>query len=142
MRHPIGVRRVIAVVSVVALLALGAWLVLVTVEPAEDELGALSVAVNAVAGQDPSTGMWGSCEYSPDARVVLLRARYECVVRACSSVEARLEVVDRRDDHEWQFEFDGKAPPYVGIRSGRLEPVPSTTITREDVQFACPDLRD
>lgn len=131
-------RWIAAGVAAVVLLAVAAWLAFATLEPAEDEDGAIGAAVNVVDGDDPNAGTWASCDYAPDARVFLLRVRYECVVRACRLELARLELVDRLTDDDWTYEVkSSRLPPELVGRSGTTRPVPSTRISESDVSGDC-----
>lgn len=111
---------------------------MVVIAPEDNEDAAVGAAVNAVEGDDPNAGTWGSCEHKPDLSAFQLRARYDCRVRSCNKLIARLEVTDDLLNG-WTFELTGGQPAGTDLRTGDIEPLPSTTITRDDVDLSvCP----
>jgi hypothetical protein len=131
-------RWIAAGLAAAALFASATWVAFATVKPAKDEDGAVGAAVNVVDGDDPNAGTWAACDYAPDAGVVLLRVRYECVVRSCRLELARLEVVDRLLEDDWTYEVKrSRLPEELVGRSGTTRPVPSTRISKHDVSGYC-----
>jgi hypothetical protein len=125
-------RRSVGVVClVIGLGSAGVFAKYAVVRPEGREDEAVGAAINAVEGDDPTVGTWGSCEHQPGPSAFRLRPRYDCVVRSCDKVIARLEVTDDLLDG-WRFELRGQQPAGTDLRRGDTEPLPSTTITELD----------
>lgn len=111
--------------------AAGVFVAYAVVRPEDREDQAVGAAINALEGDDPNVGTWGSCEHEPGFGALRLRARYKCVVRSCELVLARLDVTDDLLDG-WTFQVTSTRHPELYPAKGEIEPVPSTTITELD----------
>jgi hypothetical protein len=84
---------------------------------------AATAAVIAVEGDDPTAGANGSCEYAPGASLVLLRARFHCVVKLCHAELAKLDVT-----HVvlggWSYTATRQSSPALMPRSGSTYTAP------------------
>lgn len=108
-----------------------AFVAYAVVGPGDREDEAVGAAINALEGDDPNVGTWGSCEHELSFDALRLRARYKCVVRSCKLVLARLDVTDDLLDG-WTFQVTSTRHPELYPEKGETESLPSTTITELD----------
>lgn len=80
--------------TVPILAPVGAFVVFGLIRPAGNTYDAGSAAVNAMWGIDPPMGSHASCDHAPDANLLLLKARYECVLLSCRGEVGRIEIYD------------------------------------------------
>ena len=78
--------------AILVLALAGCLLVVLGLREARLERAAASAAIIAISGDDPDAGTHGSCTYKPGLSLVVLRARYDCVVKICASEIAQLEI--------------------------------------------------
>ena len=82
---------------------------------------AVSAAITTEYGTDPSAGAGASCEFDPDAGLVVWRASYRCVVWSCNNEISRL-LIRHVLLGGWSFEVISGGRVY-DVTSGETEPI-------------------
>lgn len=80
---------------------LATLLAVVALAGAQQERTAAGAAVASV-DSDPVAGMHSECAYRSDSRVLLLEARFDCIVKVCGSFVASVEI-DHTLGDGWRF---------------------------------------
>jgi hypothetical protein len=103
---------------------LATFLAVVALVGAQQERPAASAALASVAGDDPVAANHATCAYRADSPLILLQARFDCIVKTCDSFLASVEV-DHTLGDGWRFRIvrsDLSLAPKV--RAGPTAPGP------------------
>ena len=91
----------------------GAFVAFGLVRPAGNTYDAGSAAINAVWGIDPPMDSYASCDHAPSTSLLLLKARYECVLLSCRGEVGRIEIYHALLGG-WSYKItDNPLPDYV-----------------------------